>query len=268
MSADLARRLTVTLAAIACALGTAMGFGLIGTRVEESAGGALAADATLIAPAGPAFSIWSVIYIGLLGYVIWQWLPAHATDPRARQTGWWAAASLVLNGGWLLVTQWGWLWASVAVIVTLFAVLLVIAVRLTRVQPRGVADRIVLDGTFGLYLGWVAVAVCANLAATLVEFGAPATGTGPEVATVALLAGVLALGWWFSTRFAATVRWPIAAAMAWGIAWVAYGRLAPEADPTSTLVGIVAIVAAVGVLIGAVGRALRSAPGATAAGRV
>lgn len=262
MSTDLARRLTVTLAAVACALGTAMGLGLIGERVAESSGGALAADATLIAPAGPAFSIWSVIYLGLLGYLIWQWLPGNATAPRARATGWWASASMVLNGGWLLVTQLDWLWLSVAVIIALALVLKVVATRLSRTPSGGVADRILLDGTFGLYLGWVAVAVCANIAATLVEFGAPATGTGPEVVTAAVLLTVLSLGWWYSARFATAVRWPIAAAMAWGLIWVGYGRLAPDLDPTSGLVGGFAIAVAAGVLLGALVRTIRPATAA------
>ena len=32
----------------------------------------------------------------------------------------------------------------------------------------GVPERVVVDGTFGLYLGWVAVATCANVTAALV----------------------------------------------------------------------------------------------------
>lgn len=250
MSSDLARQVTVTASALACAFGTALGFGLIGTRVEDTAGGVLAADATLIAPFGSAFSIWSVIYLGLLGYVIWQWLPAHQTSPRARSTGWWASASMVLNGAWLVVTQQGWLWVSVAVIIALALVLKVVAARLTRHRPHGWTDRILLDGTFGLYLGWVAVAVCANIAATLVEVGAPATGIGPELATVVVLLAVLALSWLYSNRYGTAVRWPIAAATAWGLGWVAYGRLTD--DPSSTLVGVSAALVAAAVLAFAV----------------
>ena len=94
---DRLRQVAVTLAEVFCVIGTLVGVGVIGTRVEESSGGALAADATLLAPAGPAFSIWSVIYLGLLGYTVWQWLPEQATDRRHRAIGWLAAASMVLN---------------------------------------------------------------------------------------------------------------------------------------------------------------------------
>ena len=249
MSNDTIRRITVTVAGLLCAFGTAVGTGLIGTRVEESAGGSLSDEATLIAPAGPAFSIWSVIYLGLAGYVIWQWLPANATDSRARATGWLAAASMVLNAAWLLVTQQGWLWASVAVIVVLALVLKAIAEQLSLHPARGWGDRIVGDGTFGLYLGWVAVATCANIAATLVASGLPATGTGPEIVTVVLLLVVLALGWFYSRRYPNAVRWPVAAAMTWGVAWIAYGRLGEE--PSSTTVGLSAAAVAIALAIGA-----------------
>ena len=87
--------------------------------VEESAGGALSAEATRLAPAGPAFSIWSVIYLGLAAYTIWQWLPSSVTE-RTRSTGWLAAVSMLLNAGWLLVTQQGWIWVSVVVNVLVF----------------------------------------------------------------------------------------------------------------------------------------------------
>ena len=48
---------------------------------------------------------------------------AQATDERHRRTGWLAAASMLLNAAWLLVTQQGWIWASVVVIAALVAVL-------------------------------------------------------------------------------------------------------------------------------------------------
>jgi len=243
-SADRFRQIGVTVAGVLCVLGTLLGTGVIGPSVAESSGGSLSADATLIAPAGPAFSIWSVIYTGLAAYVVWQWLPGNATSERARAIGWWAAASMVLNAGWLLVTQAGWLWVSVVVIVALALVLKVVVARLTRLPAHGWGDRIAVDGTFGLYLGWVAVATCANIAATLVDSGLPATGTGAQLTTVVVLLVVLGIGVLYSARYGA--RLAVAAAMAWGLGWIAYGRLADE--PTSTSVAIAAVAVAAGIV--------------------
>ncbi|WP_216656531.1 tryptophan-rich sensory protein [Nocardioides marmotae] len=259
--ADLVRRLVVTVAGIACVTGTLVGTGVVGTPVADTAGGALSDDATLLAPAGPAFSIWSVIYAGLAAYVVWQWLPSQAASPRMRATGWLAAASMVLNAGWLLVTQQDWVWGSVVVIVALLAVLVEIVRRLHRDPARSAVEVVVVDGTFGLYLGWVAVATCANTAAALAsdDITLPAV---PSALVVVLVAGAGVLAAW-----ALGGRWAVAGAIAWGLGWLAYGRVAES--PESTLVAVVAVVAAVVVVLAAVGWHRRSpAAGAlTRAGR-
>ncbi|MCR8670559.1 tryptophan-rich sensory protein, partial [Agrococcus sp. HG114] len=145
--------LPVTIAA------AALGSGLFGGQeVESSASGALSATATPIAPAGPAFSIWSAIYLGLAVHAVWQALPRQHGDARQRATGWLAIASLVLNAAWILAAQAGLLPLTVVIIVVLLVVLIAIVVRLRLARPGSRLEAVVVDGTFGLYLGWVAVA--------------------------------------------------------------------------------------------------------------
>ncbi|MGL5866533.1 MAG: tryptophan-rich sensory protein [Dermatophilaceae bacterium] len=252
--ADRWRQLAVTGAEVFCVVGTLVGVGVLGTRVEESSGGALAADATLLAPAGPAFSIWTPIYLGLLAYTVWQWLPAQATDRRHRAIGWPVAASMVLNATWLLVTQQGWIWASVAVMGALAAALGILVLRLEKHRSFGPAETLVVDGTFGVYLGWVAVAACANVTAAFVDSGIALEGAAAEVVAALVVAVAAALGWQFAVRLGA--RWAVAGAMAWGLVWIAVGRLADE--PRSAVVGAVALVAAAAVLL-PVARARRAA---------
>ena len=250
---DLARQVGVTAGFVAGLLGTLFGIGLLGTRVEGSAGGALRADATLLTPAGTAFSIWTVIYLGLIGYLIWQWLPGNATNAKARATGWWAAASLLLNGAWLGVTQAGWLWVSVLVIAALAFVLGKVCLALNGTRPDGVVEWLVLYVTFGLYLGWVCVATVANITAAAVGTGVHLGGAEPIVAVVVLLvAGALGV---FLAR-ALPGQPAIGVAMCWGLAWIAMGRLV--AEPQSLLVGTVAAVCAAGVLAAHVRAARRS----------
>ena len=241
---DRVRQVGVTLAEVFCVIGTLVGVGVIGTRVEESSGGALAADATLIAPAGPAFSIWTPIYLGLAAYTVWQWLPQQATDRRHRAIGWLAAASMVLNALWLLVTQQGWIWVSVLVMAGLVVTLGLLVARLQANQSYGHAETVIVDGTFGLYLGWVAVAACANVTAAFVASGVDPAGLVAEVIAVAVLAVAALVGVVLARRLGG--RWAVAAAVAWGLAWVAVGRLTDE--PRSVLVGLAALAAAVVVL--------------------
>ncbi len=239
-SSDRVRQVAVTLAEVFCVLGTLVGVGVLGTRVEESSGGALAADATLLAPAGPAFSIWSVVYLGLAAYTVLQWVPSQAGSPRQRRAGWWVAASMVLNAGWLLVTQQGWLWASVVVIVALLAVLVRVLLVLHR-EPRtgGLVESVVVDGTLGLYLGWVAVATCANVTATLVESGVEPGPAVAQLLAVGVLLVVAAVGVLAARSLGGRVA--VAAAMAWGLAWIAVGRTGDEPRSTATAVAAVAV---------------------------
>ena len=243
-STDQLRRVTVVAAELFCIVGTLVGTGVLGQRVEESAGGALSDEATLVAPAGPAFSIWTPIYLGLLAYTVWQFLPRNASRERTRRTGWLAAASMALNATWLLVTQADWVWASVVVIVALLVNLLVLVSRLGREPASGVLERIVVDGTFGLYLGWVTVATAANLAAAVISSDLDLGVDDNPFVAVAVVAVVATAGVLLARRLGG--RWAVGLALAWGFGWIAFGRLADE--PRSTATAIAAGAAAVVVL--------------------
>lgn len=257
-TADRARQVAVTVSEVVSLAGPLIGLGIIGTQVENSAGGSLSSEATLLAPAGTAFSIWSVIYLGLLAYTVWQWLPSRATDPRARATGWLAAASMLLNAGWLLVTQLGSVWGGVVVIVALVLVLGLLVQRLAQLPGLdGWVAQLVVDGTFGLYLGWVSIATAANVAAALVASGVPQAGRGAEwigVAVVLVLAAVVAV---IQQRVGG--RWAVAAAAAWGLSWIAVGRALDE--PRSMLVAWAAAAAAVLVVLATALCRRRARPG-------
>lgn len=259
---DRARLITVSVSEVLCIFGTLLGVGVFGGEaVNQSAGGALAADATLLAPAGPAFSIWSVIYIGLAAYTVFQWLPSQRAAERQRRIGWLVAASMLLNAGWLLVVSFAALWLSVVVILALVVVLGLIIRGLARTPSTGLLETVVVDGTLGLYVGWVSVAVCANVTAFLVAEGVRVDGFAGEAIAggVLIVAAVVA----FLLLRASRGNLAIGAAMAWGIAWIAVGRL--SGAPESMTVAVVALaVAAVIVVLtiaarAAAGSAVRSA---------
>lgn len=255
MRTDLARRLFVTVAQILCVFGTLVGTGVLGTQVADSAGGALSDNATFIAPLGPAFSIWSVIYAGLFAYTVWQWFPRNATTARERSIGWLAGITMLLNAGWLLVVQGDLVWLSVLVILVL-AVTLGLLVRRLRENPGTTPlGKLIVDGTFGLYLGWVTAATCANIAAAGASSGWGSGGAADEWIAVTVLAVAVAL----SAVYVAVLgpRFAVAAGISWALAWISVGRLTDA--PASQFVGITAAVLAVLVLIiWALGRARRT----------
>ena len=249
--------LTLALLAIA---GAAVGSGAFGgTPIAEAADGALSATATPVAPASTAFSIWSVIYLGLVVYAVWQLLPAQRADARQRRMGWLAAGSMVLNAAWILVVQTGVLWLSVVVIAVLLAVLVRILVVCLGTPPRSTLERVVVDGTFGLYLGWVTIATIANVAATLKGAEVGELGLGATGWSVVLLVAAAVVGAAYAVFTGGRIS--IALALAWGLAWVAVGRWSGETE--NTTVAVTAAAAAVVTLGAAVIVALRRRTSAT-----
>lgn len=231
------RQVLVLLAAIAAVVVSTIGSGAFGgTPIDQASGGALDDDATLLAPAGPAFSIWSLIYGGLILLAVVQALPRFRDDERLNRTAGWTILALLLNPAWILVVQVGVLWLTVVVIAALAAVLIRLAVLLSGMAPHG-GQKWWHDLPLALYAGWVIAATAANTAAFV---DAEITEVTVAYALVLLVVAT------FLSILVAMIQ-PggagVAAATAWGAAWIAYGRL--SGDPSSTTVGVAAVVAAV-----------------------
>ncbi|MGP3535929.1 tryptophan-rich sensory protein [Microbacterium sp. RD1] len=240
---DLLRQIAVLSAVSFMLVASALGTGLLGgTPVRDVQGGALDSDASYLAPAGPAFSIWSVIYIGLVAYAIWQALPRQRATERQRDLGWLVALTTVLNGMWLVAAQF-WTLTATVVVIALLLVALAITFRVavvTRTPGDGVADAVLLDGVTGLHLGWVTLATVANTAALLTAT-VPSDwedAAAPLGVTVLVVVGVIGLG----IAWASGWRVTPGLAIGWGATWLAVGRLAGE--PQSTAIGVTAIVVA------------------------
>src|SRR5690625_3354907 len=240
----------VTIIAVVAAIGLSfLGSGALGgTPVNEAAGGALDADMTPFAPAGPAFNIWSVIYLGLALYAVYQLLPRQRASVRHADLRPWAVLSALLNAAWIGVVQAGSVWGSVLVILALLVVLIRIIMILRKTRPATKTDAIFTDGTFGLYLGWVCVATTANIAALVATTGLE-TFPGWQWVAVAVIGLVMAIG----LGLAVYTRGRIAPALAisWGLVWVAVARTSGQFESPS-IVWAAAIAAAV-VLVGTIG---------------
>jgi hypothetical protein len=264
-SKDLVRQILVISAASFMIIAALVGTGALGgTPVQELQDGALDSDATYLAPASSAFSIWSAIYLGLIAYTVWQAFPSQRADERQRALGYWIALTMVLNGVWLVVAQFLSLILTVVAIVVL---LIVLAITLRKAvvswPPRGWVDRILIDGVTGLHLGWVTLATIANLTAWLTQNGQPEWEDNAHLLGVLVLVAVAVIGVAISW---ATQRLAPALALSWGLSWLAVGRLTgqPESEPigyTATAVAVVVLVAGIAFTV----RGLRRSPRGSAA---
>ena len=252
---DILRQTTVIAATCFMLVAAVIGAGVLGgTPVQDLQDGALSSDATYLAPASPAFSIWTVVYIGLVAYAVWQALPAQRADDRQRRLGWLIALSEVLNGLWLVAAQFLTLPLTVLVIALLLVTLCVIFVRMVRVPGRGWVDRLLVDGVNGLHLGWVTLATVANTTAWLSRTVPEEWADAAEIWGTAVLVVVAVVG--MGLAGTAGGRLAPALALSWGLSWLAVGRLADE--PPSTVIGIVAILVAALILLTAVIRRVRT----------
>ncbi|MFO7690504.1 MAG: tryptophan-rich sensory protein [Cryobacterium sp.] len=246
LSRDVLRQGTVLLSAALALVGAFIGSGAAGgTPIQNASGGALAADATLIAPGGPAFSIWTPIYLGLIGYALWQALPGQRTDARQRQLGYPVAASLLLNAAWILSVQFDLLVLSVPVIVALLLVLLRAFRRTLASRPKNRVEAVLADATLGLYLGWVCVATAANVTAVLVAAGFRGWGVNADLWAVVVLGAAGAVGVVLAVSSGGRIA--PALALGWGLGWVAVARFTGPLFSMPAAVTAAAMVLLIGV---------------------
>ena len=147
-------------------------------------------------PAGYVFSIWGVIYLGLVLYAIYQALPSQRENPRLRRAGYPFVLSCVANIAWLFLWHYEYFLLTVVAMVTLLLSLIVVYVRLEvgRKQVSS-AERWLVQLPFSIYLGWISVATIANVTSVLDFLNWGQWGLSAEAWTVIMLLVGVALAW-------------------------------------------------------------------------
>ncbi len=174
------------------------------------------ANDTPITPPGWAFSIWSVIFVGVAVFAVWQALPAQRGPRVDRVAGPFVLANL-LNGLWQIPWLTGRFGLAAVVIVGILASLVALYVRLDRLSLRG-AERWAMGVPTALWLAWLAVATPLNLTVWLRSLGWTADAV---VWPILVIAAVAAVGVWWLSRTAdlaaALVLWWAFAAIGTGV---------------------------------------------------
>ena len=180
---------------------------------------------TLLTPAGYAFSIWGLIFLGLVVYAGWQLLPAqrHLTLPDA------VARPLTLaaagTGAWVLLFAHEQIGLSVLVMLLILGSLAVAYGR-AREQVRAGAAPHWVSIPLALFLGWISVATVINLTLGLRELTGP---LGPDMEVYLayiLLAVVVGLALGLSRAFQERT-FPLVFAWALAGIWLARMRDTP-----------------------------------------
>ena len=132
-------------------------------------------------PAGYVFSIWGLIYLGLIAFAIFQALGSQRENPRLRATGWWISLGGVANSAWIFFWHYQLFPLTLVAMLVLLSTLIITYLRLgvarSQVTP---AEKWTTHLTFSIYLGWITVATVANVTDVLDYLKWDRFGIAPE----------------------------------------------------------------------------------------
>jgi hypothetical protein len=118
-------------------------------------------------PAGYVFSIWGLIYLGLIAYTIYQALPAQRDYPLLNKIApaYWIGN--IANIIWIFLWHYNIFPATLPAMLTLLGSLLYIYVQIQRAGKLNSAQKWLVRLPFSIYLGWISVATIANVSQVL-----------------------------------------------------------------------------------------------------
>jgi len=122
----------------------------------------------LFTPAGYVFSIWGVIYLLLLVFVLYPILPKKLETEFLSKISFLFVLSCIANIVWIFLWHYEQIVLSTIPMLVLLASLIVIYLRLRIGQVDvSLKERLAVHLPFSVYLGWITVATIANVAAAL-----------------------------------------------------------------------------------------------------
>lgn len=152
-------------------------------------------------PAGYVFSIWGLIYLGLIAYAVYQALPSQRENPRLRKTGYLVAASGLANIVWIFLWHYEQFPLTLVTMFTLLGLLIAIYLRLgIGIYLVQATETWSVRLPFSIYLGWITVATIANITAVLYFLNWDGFGVSPETWMLIVLVAVVVIAALVSLR--------------------------------------------------------------------
>jgi hypothetical protein len=145
-------------------------------------------------PAGYVFSIWGLIYIGLIAYAVFQALPSQRDNPRMRKTGYPMVVAGLANMIWLFLWHYEQFALTLPAMFTLLAMLILTYLNLGIGRtPVDRAETWAVHVPVSIYLGWITVATIANVTDVLWFWNWNGFGISARDWTLVLFAAVLVI---------------------------------------------------------------------------
>ncbi|MBN1640163.1 MAG: tryptophan-rich sensory protein [Anaerolineae bacterium] len=194
MNRDIARQIVVILTTVAVIVVNALANAL---PINDITTGQISDEFDVyFVPAGYVFSIWGLIYLGLIAYTVFQALPRQRQNPYLRAIGYPYVLSCVANIAWLFLWHYRAFELTILAMLALLLILIAIYLRLGVGRERvSLAQRAAVNVPFQIYLGWITVATVANATSLLDHLNWNGWGIAPQVwAVIMLVAATLIAG--------------------------------------------------------------------------
>jgi translocator protein len=169
--------------------------------------------ASLFLPANYVFSIWSLIYLGLTAFIIYQAIPSEGSRRVVHAIGPWWAINGALNVAWITLFSFSRFGLALVVMVALLGTLVALAERVRAAAGSALGMAIVVT-PFQLYLAWISVALIANTFqfAHAAEWGE--LGLGETNWSIVMMVVATLLGW---AMVVLKRVWPFPLVVAWAL---------------------------------------------------
>lgn len=189
-------------------------------------------------PAGYVFSIWGIIYLALLGYTIYQALPAQRDNPALRRIGWLYILTCAANTAWLFAWHWELIPLTLPVMLVLLLTLIAIYLNLNIGRaPVSPVERWLVHLPFSIYLGWITVATIANATDLLYYLRWDGWGIGAQTWAVIMIGAALLIA-----ALVAITRRDVAYLLV--LVWALAGIMLKQSDGDAPVVAVAAGAAA------------------------
>lgn len=144
----------------------------------------------LFTPAGYAFSIWGLIYVALIGFVIHYGPFTKNTNAKQKTVlniGWWFVISCAANCLWIVAWLYEYTLLTIPVMIVIFISLMkIILNHKGTIEAKNLQTAIFLRLPFYIYSGWISVALIANVAAYLKKIGWSGFGFSETLWTIVM----------------------------------------------------------------------------------
>ncbi len=202
----------------------------------------------LFVPAGITFSIWGVIYVLLGLFSLYQARDLFKEEkiemPYLDKIGWFFVLGNAANIVWIFLWHYQLVPLSLIAMIVLFLALLIIYLRLDIARsdvPRN--EKIAIQWTISVYLGWITIATIANVTGVLVYLNWDGFGISESIWTILIIsvAVIITLGILLTRKDILYALVPI-----WASLGIVIKRIDPSLEPElgiviTSIVGIVVI---------------------------